>query len=44
VAAPRANSGRKAAGSRKSRAAAADFAFTTVLAERGPTGCGRTCS
>jgi len=38
VAAPRANSGRTAAGSRKSRASAPDFAFTTVLAERGPTG------
>ena len=38
VAAPRTNSGRTAAGSKKPRAAATDFAFTTVLAERGPTG------
>jgi hypothetical protein len=38
VVAPRANSGRTAAGSRKTRVAAPDFAFSTVLAERGPTG------
>ena len=38
LAAPRASSARAAAGTRKSRAAARGFAFTTVLAERGPTG------
>ena len=38
AAAPRASSARAAASRRKSRATAPDFAFSTVLAERGPTG------